>query len=229
MAGLDIAARFGASVKHFRRRLGISQEGLAERANLHRTYIAGIEGGSRNVTLRSIDKLARALQVPTAMLLNGDSPVSHKPQHSERELVDVLLAEANQQDAELAIEAFKQARFLNPIHVVEDGEQALDFIFCRGKYAHRLQEDGPRVVLLNLTLPKLSGLEVLRRLRENKATRSIPVVMLAASQREMDISECRKLGAESCILKPVDICRLTSVTPVLNLTWGLFSFSTPQS
>ena len=228
MSGMDIVSRFGASVRDLRRRMGISQEALAERADLHRTYVAGIEGGVRNVTLKVVDKLAKALQVPPATLLSGE--VLEGNGHSRprnQSFVEILLAENNPDDVQTTLLAFKETRFVNSVHVVHDGQETLDYLFCQGKYAARRLEDRPKLLLLDLDLPKLSGLEVLRRIKADKRTGMIPVVVLTNSQKHHDIAECRRLGT-TYVLKPLDLCRLTEVTPDLNLDWGLLEPSAPS-
>jgi len=193
---------------------------------MHRTYIAGIERGARNVTLKSIDKLATALGVSTAVLLDSPSKPALQPGDLRSELpvgkfVDILLVEDDQADVELTLHAFKKARITNPIHIVNDGAEALDFLFCRERYANRKMENRPQLVLLDLNLPKVGGLEVLRRIKSDGRTRTIPVIVLTISQRDRDIAECRRLGAETYIVKPVDFVNFSKVTPQLSLRWGL--------
>lgn len=226
MTDSQVISRFGASIRSLRYRLGISQETLAERADLHRTYIAGIEGGTRNVTLKSIDKLARALQVSTAVLFSNAGKSSGHTESSGREssacqCVDILMVEDNRDDAELALQAFKQARINNPVEVVGDGQEALDYLFCKGRFAHRKLQSPPQLVLLDLNLPKVDGVEVLRRIKANARTRKIPVVVLTVSQASKDIAECLRLGAETYIVKPVDFQSMGRATPQLNLDWML--------
>lgn len=226
MPASQITSRFGASVRSLRHRLGISQETLAERADLHRTYIAGIEGGSRNVSLKCVDKLARALQVSTATLFLHNGKPGGRAELSNGEsfasqCVDLLIVEDNGDDVEMTLQAFKQARITNPVQVVHDGAAALDFLFCTGSFAHRKMEDRPQLVLLDLNLPKISGLEVLRRIKADRRTREIPVIVLTVSQKDRDIAECRRLGAATYIVKPVDFVTLGQATPQLNLNWTL--------
>jgi CheY-like chemotaxis protein/DNA-binding XRE family transcriptional regulator len=233
MAASKIILKFGASVRSLRHSLGLSQEALAERADLHRTYIAGIEGGTRNVTLKSIEKLARALQVSTAALLNHANGTSGRAQQSKGELFDgkcvnILMVEDNRADAELTLRAFKEVRITNPVHIVRDGETAVDFLFGTGVFAGRQPPGQPQMVLLDLNLPKMSGLEVLRRMKAGKKTRKIPVVVLTVSQADRDIAECRRLGVEAYLVKPVDFHGLTRITPHLNLNWLLFKPAAPN-
>lgn len=228
MPGSPVTARFGASVRSLRFQLGISQEKLAERADMHRTYIAGIERGARNVTLNSIDRLAKALGVSTATLLSttgkpASQPRASRSEPSDGQFVDILMIEDNRSDVELTLHAFKKAKITNPIHVVYDGEEALDFLLCRGRYANRKKENRPQVVLLDLNLPKISGMEVLRRIKNDERTKTIPVIVLTRSRRDHDMVECRRLGVEGYIVKPVDFANFSMVTPQLMLRWALLA------
>ena len=133
----------------------------------------------------------------------------------------ILLVEDNPNDAELVVRAFRSASVANPVRVARDGAEALDFLFCAGAYLERKSDPSPFVVLLDLELPKVNGLEVLRRLKADSRTHSIPVVVLTASERDRDIDESRRLGAESYIVKPVDFHRFNQVAPQLKLSWSL--------
>ncbi len=210
---------FAKAVRLWRGQLGLSQEELAERAGLHRTYISDVERGARNLSLESINRLASALEVSVSTLFQSSPGIEPAP----REPVDILLVEDNNDDAEMAMLAFKKARIANLVHVVQDGVEALDYVFCRGLYAGRRHEGRPHVILLDLYLPKLNGFEVLRRIKEEKSTRRIPVVVLTSSQKSRDIDQCRRLGAETYIVKPVDFQSLSQVTPVLKLNWILLN------
>ena len=226
MPGTPVIARFGASVRSLRFRLGISQEELAERADMHRTYIAGIERGARNLTLKSIDRLAKALEVPSATLLSSTGRTAPQPkalrsEPSDGNLVDILMVEDHRNDVELTLQAFKKAKITNPVHVVYDGAEALDFLFCHGRYENRKKENRPQLVLLDLNLPKVSGLEVLRRIKSDRRTRTIPVIVLTMSQRDGDTDECRRLGVKGYIVKPVNFVNFSKVTPQLSLRWAL--------
>jgi two-component system, response regulator len=219
--------RFGASVRGLRNHLGISQEALAERANLHRTYVSDVERGSRNVSLENIERLAQALDVSVSALFPQPEFPDAKAGaggkcESARDLVEVLLVEDNPDDVELTLRAFKKAHFANRVHIVGDGDKALNYIFCRGEYALRRADENPQIILLDLDLPKVSGLEVLNRIKTDKETSMIPVVILTASEDRYDIAECRRLGADNYIVKPVSFQGLSQATPSLNLQWGLF-------
>src|SRR5262249_39830392 len=147
---------FALKVRGWRENRGFSQEQLAERANLHRTYISDIERAARNPSLESIHKLASALEVPLAVLFTQKKPGSFNGQNGSRDLVEILLVDDNPDDVALALRAFKGARFANRVEVLHDGAAALDYLFGRGSYAGRT--DGlPQVVLLDLDLPKVGG------------------------------------------------------------------------
>lgn len=220
---------FGSSLKSWRKRLGISQEELAERADLHRTYVSDVERGARNLSLESITRMAYALNISVAELFPPDGP-GVKPAGRNgfaRDLVDILLVEDNADDADLTLHAFRQARIANRIMVAGDGQEALDYLFCAGKYADRQPTTNPQIVLLDLYLPRVNGVEVLRRIKADERTRPIPVVVLTVSQAIDDFAECQRLGAETYIIKPLNFHRLSLVTPRLNLDWALFRPSSP--
>lgn len=131
----------------------------------------------------------------------------------------ILLVEDNPDDEELTIEALKDSRVLNEIVVARDGAEALDYLFCTGKYAERDKATQPTLILLDLKLPKLDGLEVLKRIRSADATRLISVVILTSSKEESDLVKGYSLGANSYIRKPVDFVQFTEVVKQLSLYW----------
>ncbi len=223
--GHDVRSSFAVAVKERRRQLGITQEELAWRAGLHRTYITDIERGARNLSLQSIEKLARALQAPIAELfaLPAESPAP-SPQAAPAESgrgMDILLVEDNPDDEELTLQAFRAARLKNRVHIVRDGPAALDFMFRRGAYATAWTPQQGLVVLLDLNLPKLSGLEVLRVIRSDARTLTLPVVVLTASEKSRDIAECRRLGCNYYITKPVAFESFSRITADLRFDWNL--------
>lgn len=228
MQNIDVKKEFGASVRAWRKHLAISQEALAERAELHRTYISDVERGARNLSLESIARLAGALNIPMANLFQAEQQTDGHREPAGPGCVDILLVEDNADDVEMALRAFQQARFTNRLAVVKDGEEALEYVFCQGRYASRSPADRPHMILLDLNLPKISGVEVLRRLKGDKTTRTIPVVILTISQMFTDMEECQRLGAETYLVKPVNFQRLSLVTPQLNLDWVLFKPEKPK-
>jgi two-component system response regulator len=137
--------------------------------------------------------------------------------------VDILLVEDNPSDAELALHAFRKHKLTNKIHLVRDGEEALDFIFRTGAYADRNPADQPKVILLDIKLPKVDGLEVLRRIKADATTKSIPVVMLTSSREERDIIEGYRLGVNSYIVKPVEFEQFTNAVRELGMYWLLLN------
>ena len=140
-----------------------------------------------------------------------------------QDAVEILLVEDNPNDAELALYALNKNRVANHIEVVRDGAEALDYLFCVGAYAHRRIENGPKVVLLDLKLPKVDGLDVLRRIKADPRTRLIPVVVLTSSREERDIVESYQLGVNSYIVKPVDFEQFTEAVRQLGLYWMLLN------
>ncbi len=133
--------------------------------------------------------------------------------------VDILLVEDNKDDVELTLHALRTENLANNIQVVVDGEEALDFLFCRGKFSERSMNDAPRLVLLDLKLPKVDGLEVLRRLKADTRTKSIPVVILTSSKEERDLVDGYKLGTNSYIQKPVDFDQFRETVKRVGLYW----------
>lgn len=222
---LDVKKQFGAAIRLRRDHLGISQEELAGRAGLHRTYISDVERGARNVSLESMHRLAAALEVPLSNLFSQTEDTSTNPDGtpalSPDELVEILIIEDSSDDVELTIKALKAAQITNRMFVVRDGAAALDFLFCKGAFAHRRRNDRPQIILLDLGLPKIDGLEVLRQIKNDPRTRTIPVIVLTASNRDRDIVGSQRLGAEAYIVKPVDFQNLSGVTPQLSLQWAL--------
>jgi two-component system, response regulator len=218
---IDVKRPFGAAVRTWRRSLRISQEELAGRSGLHRTYICDVERGVRNLSLESIEKLARALEISTATLFSYESPPGQQgtSRLSGEGLVDILFVEDDPHDAEVAKEALKG--ITNWVQVVRDGQAALDFLFCQGEFARRQINQHPQLVLLDLGLPKIDGLEVLRRIKSDPRTATIPVVVLTGSGHDRDIQTSKRLGATAYIVKPVDMINLSHLAPVLHFQWAL--------
>jgi len=217
----NIKKPFGLSVRTWRTRLGISQEELAERAGLHRTYVCDVERGARNVSLESIEKLARALEVSVPSLLSYSPAPASDPSGAGDGLLKILLVEDLADDVDLTLWALKNANIANRIEVMRDGAEALSFLFFTGKFAARRQEQSPELILLDLGLPKIDGLEVLRQIKSDPRTSKIPVIVLTASTSGRDLATCKRLGADAFIPKPVDFHNFSEVTPKLSLQWAL--------
>ena len=139
------------------------------------------------------------------------------------EAIDLLLVEDNADDVELTVRALKKHNLANNIFVVRDGAEALDFIFATGSYSDRRVEDPPRVVLLDLKLPKVDGLEVLRRMKADERTKVIPVVVLTSSEEERDVIESYRLGVNSYMVKPVDFDKFLTSVSELGCYWLLLN------
>ncbi len=137
--------------------------------------------------------------------------------------LEILLVEDNPQEAELTIHALKKRTLASHFVHVQDGQEALDFLFGKGRYKDRDPSELPKVVLLDWKLPKLDGIEVLRQLRANKQTKLIPVVVLTSSSEERDVIEAYQLGANSYIVKPVDFEKFLEVVSNMITYWLLLN------
>lgn len=135
--------------------------------------------------------------------------------------VEILLVEDNPADAELTQRALRRNRVRNDIHWVQDGAEALDFLFSEGAYASRAGLAAPRLVLLDLKLPKVDGMDVLRRMKADVKTKSIPVVMMTSSQEERDLVASYELGVNSYVVKPMEFEEFTRVVGQVGLYWDL--------
>ena len=139
--------------------------------------------------------------------------------------IEILMVEDNLYDEELALHALRNHNLANHIQVVHDGAEALDYVFCTGNYAHRSIEDAPKLILLDLKLPKVDGLEVLKRIKADPRTKSVPVVMLTSSSQERDIIESYELGVNSYIVKPVDFEQFSQAVQQIGFYWLLLNQS----
>lgn len=142
--------------------------------------------------------------------------------------VEILLVEDNPDDVELALHALRQEKLANRVEVARDGEEALDFLFCRGAYQGRSFQNQPKVVMLDLKLPKVDGLEVLRQVKADSRTQAIPVVILTSSREEQDLIRSYQLGVNAYIQKPVDFEQFQAVVRELGLFWLVVN-QTPQA
>lgn len=141
----------------------------------------------------------------------------------DKNQVDILLVEDNPNDAELALRALRKYNLANKVVHVYDGEEALDFVFAKGRYADRNIEDRPRLMLLDLKLPKADGLEVLKAVKGDPRTSLIPVVVLTTSKEERNLIESYALGANSYIVKPVDFDKFIQAVKELGFYWLLLN------
>lgn len=145
------------------------------------------------------------------------------------EAVEILLVEDNPADAELTLHALQKSKLANKVHLARDGEEALDFLFCRGRFSARRFDDAPRMVLLDLKLPKVNGLQVLQELKNDARTRAIPVIVLTTSKEERDLMSSYKLGVNSYIQKPVNFSDFQDVVKQLGMYWLLVNSEAPAS
>jgi len=143
--------------------------------------------------------------------------------------LDILLVEDNQDDMDLALHALKQGKLANNIVVARDGEEALDFLFCRGAFAQRSFERPPKLVLLDLKLPKVDGMEVLKQVKSDPRTRTIPIVIMTSSKEERDLVAGYNLGANSYIQKPVDFDQFRETVKSVGLYWLVINQPVPIS
>jgi len=133
--------------------------------------------------------------------------------------IEILFAEDSEDDAMLTMRALKKSGLNNKLHHVKDGAEALDFMYCRGVYASRNIQEHPKLILLDLKMPKVSGMEVLEKIKSDPDIKSIPVVILTSSQEDPDIKKCYDLGANSYIVKPVDSDKFFQSIKEVGLYW----------
>ncbi|MEN3330275.1 MAG: hypothetical protein V7638_5082 [Acidobacteriota bacterium] len=141
--------------------------------------------------------------------------------------VEVLLVEDNPSDAELTMRALKKRNLANKLFHAKDGAEALDFIFAHGPFAYRRVENGPKVVLLDLKLPKIDGLEVLRRIKSDERTKKIPVVVMTSSREDKDLATCYENGVNGYVVKPVEFEDFSRAVSELGFYWLLLN-ETPR-
>src|ERR1044071_4608611 len=137
--------------------------------------------------------------------------------------VEILLVEDNPNDVELTLRALQKQNLASKVFVVKDGAEALEFIFATGAFRERRIENRPKVILLDLKLPKIDGIEVLRRVKSDERTRHTPVVMLTSSQEERDVLDTYNLGVNSYIVKPVDFSNFVHAVSELGIYWGILN------
>jgi len=148
---------------------------------------------------------------------------------AEPDAVEILLVEDNPSDAELTLHALQKSKLANHIQLVSDGAEALDFLFCRNAFSHRRIDNGPRLVLLDLKLPKVDGLQVLQEVKADPRTRAIPVIVLTSSEEEQDLVRSYRLGVNSYIQKPVNFGEFQDVVRQLGMYWLLINSKPPVS
>jgi two-component system, response regulator len=142
---------------------------------------------------------------------------------SEDNVVEILIVEDTPEDLELALRALRKAHLTNRIQIARDGAEAMEFIFAEGQHSGRKIENGPKVILLDLKLPKIDGMEVLRRIKSDPRTKTIPVVVLTSSKEQKDVVESYQLGVNSYIVKPVNFERFAAAVQDLGMYWLLLN------
>ena len=147
---------------------------------------------------------------------------------SNGHVVEILLVEDNPSDRQLALYALRKANLANHIEEARDGEEALDFIFCRGRYSGRSPLEPPKLILLDLKLPKVDGIEVLTEIRKNPATQMVPVVVMTSSKQEQDIVASYKVGVNSYIQKPVDFEQFRETIRQVGFYWLVVNQGPPR-
>lgn len=142
--------------------------------------------------------------------------------------LEILLVEDNPDDVELTVHALRREKLANDITVARDGEEALDFVFCRGQHSDRSFQNPPRLILLDLKLPKIEGLDVLRAIKADPRTKAVPVVIMTSSREERDLVESYKLGVNAYVQKPVDFEQFRGIVKELGLFWLVINQAPPR-
>jgi CheY-like chemotaxis protein len=142
---------------------------------------------------------------------------------NETNEVEILLVEDNQDDLDMTLRALRKANLANKIHTARDGAEALEFVFCQGAFAARKFENPPKVILLDLKLPKIDGMEVLKRIKGDPRTKVIPVVVLTSSKEQKDVIESYNLGVNSYLVKPVNFEGFAAAIAELGMYWLLLN------
>ena len=137
--------------------------------------------------------------------------------------VEILLVEDNPNDAELTMRSLKKGNFLNKLHWVKYGQEALDFLYCTGAYAARDRDDQPKLILLDLKMPKVDGIEVLQRIKSDERLRAIPVVVMTSSNEQPDIIESYRLGVNSYVVKPVEFGAFAEAVAKIGMFWMMIN------
>jgi two-component system, response regulator len=177
----------------------------------------------RYIHTQDLSRLRRVVDGTTA------SVRSRKARMGETKAVEVLLVEDNSSDAELTLHALRKNKLADQIQLARDGEEALDFLFCRGAFSSRRFERAPTLVLLDLKLPKVDGLQVLRAVKSDPRTKAIPIIVLTSSKEERDLVASYRLGVNSYIQKPVSFRDFQDVVKQLGLYWILVNNTPPAA
>lgn len=142
---------------------------------------------------------------------------------NEDQQVEILLVEDNPNDASLTMRNLKKGNFLNKLYWVKDGQQALDFLYCTGDYAARDEDDHPKLILLDLKMPKVDGIEVLQRIKSDERLRVIPVVVMTSSNEQPDVTESYRLGVNSYVVKPMEFGAFAEAVAKIGMYWMMLN------
>jgi CheY-like chemotaxis protein len=142
---------------------------------------------------------------------------------NEDQQVEILLVEDNPNDAGLTMRSLRKGNFVNNLYWVKDGQQALDFLYCTGDYAAREADDHPKLILLDLKMPKVDGIEVLQRIKADERLRVIPVVVMTSSNEQPDITESYRLGVNSYVVKPVEFGAFAEAVAKIGMYWMMIN------
>ncbi len=216
MSNRNVKLIFGNAVKEKRIELGFSQEKLAEASGLHRTYVSDVERGTRNLSIESIDKLSRALELPVSSLFQraGYGAAAER-------VVEILLVEDDLQDLQDVRGALRKANLTNPIKIARNTEEALECLFGQGTDLPCDSKVNKKLILLDLELPRWEGLRLLKRIKSDARTRMIPVIALTSSKEQNEMVECHQLEVNGFIIKPVTFERFIQAVQKLGWRWML--------
>ena len=205
----EVRKAFGRAVRAWRNELDLSQEELAGRAELHRTYVADVERGARNLSLVSMTKLARALRVPISELFRMMEERESRPHDtwaggSWRHLPRILLIGPDRDEIEQIVIAFSHAQVVNPVDSVYDAAGAANYLFRATRSKHRHPPPVPVLILLDLSVPDPSASHLLRQIGSNARTKSTPTLVVSSSESNPQIAQSCRLGAAGHLVKPID-------------------------
>jgi CheY-like chemotaxis protein len=221
MTELEVRALFAKALRRWRHQRGLSQEDLAERADLHRTYISDVERSARNLSLGSIHNLAQALDITAATLFQPAEPGTSQPAAPQPHgLSPILLVEDKPGDAKATLETLKQAHCSNFVQVARTGTEILTLLSNWNRESGATGET-PALILFSLNPPKDRGLDLLQRLKADPHTKSIPLAVLTGDNSEPDLAKCRRLGVETFLTKPLSLPKLNGALRELQLGWAL--------
>lgn len=227
----------GAAVRDMRLGQDLTQEELANRSGLHRTYITDVERGNRNISIESIEKIAGALRTPLSALfarseeLQGDDGGrSVRLMHHRSDRVDasveILIAEEDRSFIDMTVHTFKNANVRNTVHTVHDGGEVLSFVHATGPYEKRASFPPPSLIIMDQHIPRGGALEVLERLRAHPSSREIPVIILTSSQSEANSLRKSGFAFVECVTKPVSVTDIGRVASAFGMQLMLVNGST---